>query len=243
MDGEHGGGAGGVGEGEVGGGETGLPVVAVDQVGPPVADAAEADVGGDPREQAVAAVIVRPVAAVRAEIGVAGAGVEVRRIQDQEVEAGGAAGQEPHRPAHGFGEVDRTAALAFQPGEDGGVARHQRAHLDAERRQRTRQGAGDVGEAAGLDQREELGGDRQDAHGRQPPSRSIIGWVIRTVPLSVRRKRLASSSGSSPTTSFSGILHAAVDDHVLEPGMAADLDVGLHHRTLERRRRSGPGRR
>ena len=36
-------------------------------------------------------------------------------------------------------------------------------------------------------------------------SRSIIGWVIRQIPLSVRRKRAASCSGSSPTTRPSGM--------------------------------------
>ena len=45
----------------------------------------------------------------------------------------------------------------------------------------------------------------------RPPSpqffnRSIIGSVMRQMPLSVRRKRAASCSGSSPTTSPSGIL-------------------------------------
>ena len=33
-----------------------------------------------------------------------------------------------------------------------------------------------------------------------------MGWVMRQTPLSLRRKRLASSSGSSPTTRPSGIL-------------------------------------
>ena len=52
----------------------------------------------------------------------------------------------------------------------------------------------------------------------KPASWSIIGWVIRQTPLSVRRKRWASSSGSSPTTRPGRDLDAAVDHHLAAAG-------------------------
>ena len=66
----------------------------------------------------------------------------------------------------------------------------------------------------------------------QAESLSIIGWVIRQMPLSVRRKRLASSSGSSPTTRPSGISHAAIDDDRFRTAVAADIHIGQHDRLL-----------
>ena len=90
----------------------------------------------------------------------------------------------------------------------GRIAGQERADLDAEWRERAGQGAGDIGEAAGLDQRKDFRRDRQDAqaaHAASAVSRLIMGVVMRQMPLSVRRKRRASSSGSSPTTRPSGM--------------------------------------
>ncbi len=64
-------------------------------------------------------------------------------------------------------------------------------------------------------------------------SRSSIVCVMRQMPLAVRRKRATSASGSSPTTRPCGNPHVRVDDHVLEPHAAADVDVGQDHRILD----------
>src|SRR5689334_15527854 len=85
------------------------------------------------------------------------------------------------------------------------IARHQRADRHTLSRKRDRQSARDIREATCLDQREDLGDDSENVERRHYPRRSSIGWVIRHIPLSVRRKRSASASGSSPTTSPSGI--------------------------------------
>src|SRR5262249_13197759 len=77
----------------------------------------------------------------------------------------------------------------------------QRGHRDPELAQRRGQAGGHISQASGLHERIKLGNDRENFH----VSLSIIGCVIRQTPLSVRRKRLASSSGSSPTTSPEGM--------------------------------------
>ena len=46
---------------------------------------------------------------------------------------------------------------------DVGISRHQGAHFDVVRSQRDRERADDIGEAAGLDDRIDFGGDRENA--------------------------------------------------------------------------------
>ena len=58
-----------------------------------------------------------------------------------------------------------TSFGASEPVQHGRIARHQRAHLDALLRQRRRQRADHIGEAAGLDQRKDLRGDRENLQG------------------------------------------------------------------------------
>ena len=167
------------------------------------ADQAEAEIGGDPGDRREADGIVVPVAAVGADIGIAGALIKIRRFQHQEIEAPGAALQKPRiATEEAVEDVHRLRAL--ERGEHGRIARHQRRDMDALGRQRGRERADDIGEPSGLDQRIDLGGDGEDVE-RAHLRASSIGWVIRQMPFSVRRKRLASKSGSSPTTRPSGI--------------------------------------
>ena len=99
-----------------------------------------------------------------------------------------------------------TASAFFKRRQHRRIARDQGAHLDILGGQRRRQRAGHIGEAAGLDQRDRFRTrPRERASGFIEHSLSIIGWVIRQMPLSVRRKRSASSSGSSPTTRPGGM--------------------------------------
>ena len=184
--------------------QRGLPIVGVNDVGRVAGDRAFGEVGADPRQRGETMGVVAPVAPVRAEIGIADAIEEMRRVEHEHVEAGGAAGEHPRRPAEQLGVgVDRLGG--FELGQHRRIAGQQGADGDVLARQRRRQRAGDVGEAAGLDQRIDLGSDRKDGERGHFAILSSIGWVISVTPPSVRRNRLASSTGSSPTTSPSGM--------------------------------------
>ena len=150
-------------EAQVGGGEAGLPVVGVDEVGEELRDHAHGDVGGGAAEGAEAAPVVGVVAAGRVAVGAAGAVVERRAVDDDELEALDLAARRRAGTPRSDGVVVEDAGLA-ELRHHGGVAGEERAHLDAAAGERRRQGAGDVGEAAGLDERVGLGGDGEDAH-------------------------------------------------------------------------------
>ena len=101
------------------------------------------------------------VVAVERRIGTARAVEEVRRVEHQEIEAGMAHREQLGRAAEQRLEpVDGLAAADLA--HDVGIARQHRAHRDVVGGERTRQRARHVGEAARLDQREDLRGDRQD---------------------------------------------------------------------------------
>src|SRR5690606_35507933 len=87
--------------------------------------------------------------------------------------------------------------------DQGRIAGHQRHHFDAEFPKRQWQGASNIGQTSRLGERRDLGTDGQDFHSH--PSLSIMACVTRQTPFSERRKRLASSLGSSPTTNPSGM--------------------------------------
>ena len=72
--------------------------------------------------------------------------------------AGGAAGEHPRRPPEQLG-VGGGRLGGFELGQDRRIAWQQGADGDILARQRRRQRAGDVAEAAGLDQRIDFGGD------------------------------------------------------------------------------------
>ena len=118
--------------------------------------------------------------------------------------------------------------------------------------ERARERADDVGEAPRLHQRKALRGDHQNFHRQQPQSLSIISCVMRQTPSSVRRKRRASSSGSSPTTSLSGmttprstttrvsracrpIFDVGKDDRVGEAAVGVHQDAGEEQRLVDLR--------
>ena len=66
-------------------------------------------------------------------------------------------------------------------------------------------------------------------------SLSSIDCVISVTPLGVRRKRLASKSGSSPTTRSVGDDRLAADDGAPQPGVPTYTRVGQDHRLVDRR--------
>ena len=204
MDGHHGGGPRPVVVVQIGWREPGLPIMGMHHVGHEGRNEAVADIGRDARQRGEPHAIVRPVDAVGRHVGVARPCVEMRHVEHEQIEAVMRGGEQTPWSA----EIIRPApdfVGSRQHPHHVGIARHQRAHLDAMRLQRDRQRARDIGEAAGLDDGIDFGGDREDANRRHVLSLSSIGWVMSEMPCSVVRKRLASNSGSSPTTSPSGI--------------------------------------
>src|SRR5262249_18318985 len=144
--------------------------------------------------------VVRPISPVRSEIGISRTREKMRRIEHEQVELAAASAQKPRLSA----EELRPAENLLRPckcRDDGGISRHQGARSYPFRFQRDRKRADDIGEAAGLDDRIDLRGDRQDANGYHAFNPSIIGCVMRQMPCGVVRNLFASSSGSSPITS------------------------------------------
>ena len=191
----------------------------VHDVGHEARHVAEADARGDPCQRTEAKRVVGPIAAVGPRIGIAGAIEKVRGVEDHEIEIAGARDEHARRAAEEIVERQNLLRLANRR-LDRRIAGHQRDHFGAELAQRARQRAGHVGETAGLHQRIDFRDHRQNLAGRcfrggdhvdggfgagHRPSLSIMDRVIRQMPLSVRRNRSASSSGSSPTTSPAGM--------------------------------------
>ena len=172
---------------------------------PECVDRAKPDVRANPSQRREPARIVGPVEPVGAEIRVARPVEEMRGVDREQVESGRLAGEDARRPAEEIGVVARRRSVG-ELGGDRRVGGDERPHLDAFACERAGQRAGDIGKPPGLDEREDLRGDGEDFQLAHCASLSIIGWVIRVTPLSVRRNRLASSSGSSPTTRPSGML-------------------------------------
>src|SRR5579872_1837829 len=162
------------------------------------------DAGADPGERCEAQGIVGPGLAARLAIGIAFARIEMRRIEHEKLGTGRGAGQEARGPAEELG-IGMDLLRPVQRRQDRGIARHQRAHAYALRRQCAGQGGDDVAEPARLDQGIDLGSDRQNVELAHRASLSIMGWVIRQIPCSVRRNLWLSSSTSSPTTRPAGI--------------------------------------
>ena len=194
-------------EAEIDRSQRGLPIVRMYDVERIAARSATTNLGRRISEGAKALGVVAPIRAMRILIWTAGTSIEVRRVQDQQREPGRLGRDQCRRSAEqilpavhdlGAGQPIHDLRITWQQGGDG----------DAERRQREGQRTGDIREAAGLDQREDFGRDRQDAqiaHAARRWRLLIIWVVIRQMPFSVRRKRRASSSGSSPTTRPSGM--------------------------------------
>ena len=214
---------------------------------------AERDVGGGAAQRGESERVVGEVLA-------AAVGVRSRRRDRTDAAHPGPTGRGraglPARMRAGPPNSDAYSRTDRRPGElrhHGAIAGDQRAHRDVLARERGRQRTRDVGESAGLHEREDLRGDGQYANqiairakgrperglrplggqrrrtqvrrawGPTTAKRSSIDCVTRQMPRSVRRKRSASSSGSSPTTSPRGNAHAGIDDHVAQ--LAAPPDA------------------
>ena len=149
-------------------GEAGVPVVNVKNVRDPAGIGAARELRRDPAEEPEAAMIVGPVAAVRARIGIAWPVVE-RRLVDQISEK-----FRPRHPGETYSHPLRGEGL-LQPGGIGNAVKRiekaceagqQQARINAKRDQCRRQRGGDIAKPAGLHPGVKLGGNVQDAQRR-----------------------------------------------------------------------------
>ena len=137
-----------------------LPVVGVHEIGPPaIAQTLDRDARGRPAERREAHVVVGVVVAVD-DVRPARPVEEVRRVEQQHAAA------VDRRGAHHGGTAEQIRISPQPPRashllEHRRVRGHQHARGPAERIQRARQRAHDVGEPARLDERRALRGDRQ----------------------------------------------------------------------------------
>ncbi len=171
---------------QIGRRQPGLPVMRVhDRRGCHAGSRPRRDAGADPRQRGEAQRVVGPVAAVRADIGVAR---RARTDAARRAPAGRARAAVPRSSRAGppNRSVERRATAPR-------AAQRLRSQRDSRapgcvtstssRRQRRGRAPTTSAKAAGLHQRKDFGGDRQDIdRGHQCPARSIIGWVIRQIP-------------------------------------------------------------
>jgi hypothetical protein len=168
--------------GHVSAGGGGVPVVRVHDLGRPLwIGVVGRQVRRRPAEQREALQVVGPLLALAVLVRTAAAAVEVRRVDqvDRQLRARHAAEQQA---------VD-DGACALHRIEHRRQAGQQHAHVGALLGQRHRQRRHHVGQAAGLDEREDFGGDVQDLH-RRPPDAYVslrsMSRVTSVMPDSVR---------------------------------------------------------
>src|ERR1700722_1357065 len=165
---------------------------------------AEANVRADPRERRKPLRVIGPVEPIWPQIRIARPVVEMGCVDREHVQSGRLAGEDPRWSSEQI-IIGVRRLRAGELGHDRRVARDQRSDFDAFTGERSRQSADDVCKPTGFYEREDLRRDRENSQFTHSASLSIMGLVIKVTPLSVRRNRLASSSGSSPTTRPSGM--------------------------------------
>ena len=181
-----------------------LPVMHMDDIRHEDLDPSRSHIGSGTRQGGEPHPVVGPVLAVRPQIAIAGAIEEMRRLDRQEIETMRLSCQNAHFAAKEI-VVMMDGLRLLERRRDRRIDGQHHPHLDAVMLERRRQGAHHIGKPTGLHQRKHLRCDSQYFRHFWAASLSIIGWVMRQTPVSVRRNRFASSSGSSPTTRPSGI--------------------------------------
>ncbi len=208
MDRQHHRRRGALGEAQIGGNEPRLPVMRMHDIGLPAGKQPAGQLGPDPGQTREPLSVVGPIHSAGVHIGIARTAEEMRRIDRQDAGAVHAGGEQCRRAAEEIG--DRLHRLGrWQRRQHRRIPRQQRGDDHILLRQRAGQRARDIGQSPRLDERKELGGDGQDLQLAHRSSASIIGCVMRQMPEAERRNRLASSSGSWPTTRPSGMFTAA----------------------------------
>jgi hypothetical protein len=196
---------------------------------------------GDPAEQAEAQRVVGPVLALRVHVGIAGPPVQRRRVDHVggQVDAGQAAEQD--LDAGGAkGRAERADPLCVcQRLAQRRITGQQQAHIEALPRASACGSAPSTSPSPPVLTSGKI--SAPTCRMRAAPvtlspgaSFSSIAGVISVMPVSVRWKRRASSTGSSPTTSRRAGA-AAVDDHAIQPHMTPDLDLRQQHRPVDGR--------
>ena len=147
----------------VGGREPCLPIMRMDDVGHEIRHVTQPDVGGHVRERGKAQAVVRPIRSLGRRIRIAGTAEQMWRIEHEQIELAGARFQQPRDAAEEQRPFQQRLGV-LERIHHRGIAGNQRAHLDAFGTQGQWQRAGHVGEAAGLDDGIDFGGDREDAH-------------------------------------------------------------------------------
>jgi hypothetical protein len=135
----------------------------MNDVGRPVRQCALGDIGGGAAERGKTQPVVGMISICGVGIGTAVSVKQIGRVKNEiltpsivQVSDGGADAKEIVKPDQ------RHRITEF--GHDLLVARKQNLHVDAVSRQCGGQGAGDIGETTGLDQRVDFRGDRKDLH-------------------------------------------------------------------------------
>jgi len=154
---------------------------------------------------------------------------QMRRVKDEKIKTGNARG---HHPCSGPKEVVNSKDLLsrdlFGLAKGGFYAAYpgnRVTNLDAVPLESPWQRAGDISKSAGFYEWVDFRGDCENLDAGHQRSLSIMGCVIKQMPLSERRNRqyrfriLADDKpGGNP--------NAAIDDHVFEPDRSFDFERG-----------------
>ncbi|OIQ68650.1 hypothetical protein GALL_497540 [mine drainage metagenome] len=185
----------------------GVPVMAVHHLHRPVDIKPVRQLRRQPAQQGEAAVIVGKRLALCVFVGGAGPAVQRRRINHvgHQIQTGQTALAQQQSLTPGRTQLGQHRAGA-QISQNRRKAGQQDAHIAALGSQGPGQRAGHIGQPSGLEQGVNLGTNLQYVQLCIAfyESRASMSRVISTTPLSVRSKRCASSSASSPTTKPSG---------------------------------------
>jgi hypothetical protein len=139
----------------------------VHDVGPRAAVEPAREQAARPGQRREAPVVVRPLVPALVAVRPAVAREEARAVQHARRQVGRheRPAQDARRPATKEVGVREQHAAGAERAHHRGIPGQQHVHVHAALTQREGQRAADVGQAAGLDQRVELGEDVEDAHG------------------------------------------------------------------------------
>ncbi|CCC96390.1 protein of unknown function [Azospirillum baldaniorum] len=248
---------------QIGRDQAGLPVVPVQHVGtPPRVEAVlRREARRAPGQGGEAFRVVRPVLAVRPQIGVAGPVVERRRVQHiGQHPVRHAADPQRRRGAAGqIGERSADRLQVGQPVQHRRIAGQQQADLGSGAIQGGGQGGGHIGQPAGLHQGVAFRRDEQDAHGggvfrfllglaHRPlaPGGGEGGWEGSVLGQAVDHVLGDQADAALAAVEALGVQlrvladdqplgdhHAAVDHHLGQAAVAADVDVRQDHGLMQ----------
>lgn len=173
--------------------QTALPVMRMNQIGLPILYGAIRDFRGRPAQRGKAFRVIHPIHTGLVQIRACGPVIQMRRIEDQQIQPCDGGGQQVSRPAETIVEPGDGSGILHHP-HDHRISRQQGPHGDAKWRQRAGQRPGHIGQAARLDQRHAFRCDRKNLHYRAALHLSTMSWVISVTPRSETRKNFASSA-------------------------------------------------